>query len=242
MQRFLDNVSGTNKSDTIPERTYTKSSKSTTSTKVYKKYTKAWAKNTSPERSSRRRRFEPAAFVPNLPASSIRNESRERKRRRTPNTRRPKRQRQPPESSVTAPFTRTDRLRKRRKLGVSPSKESGESGGDGEGGEGGGGGGQEKLDGAAEAIDDEEYDDDLDLENPLHDYMDMVTMDRIINPAMSTTGQVMGMASWIKCLKEYGRCPITQQPIHPEDLTILTRVNFRKFNKKFNITTRLRKF
>jgi hypothetical protein len=72
--------------------------------------------------------------------------------------------------------------------------------------------------------------------------MDTITMDRIINPAMSPDGHVMGLASWIKCIKEYGRCPITFKKVHSEDLQILTRTNFSKFNEIFQITTRLRKF
>ena len=53
-------------------------------------------------------------------------------------------------------------------------------------------------------MEDEDYDDDLEVDNPLNGYMDVITMDRIISPAISPSGQVMGMASWVKCLKEYG--------------------------------------
>ena len=88
----------------------------------------------------------------------------------------------------------------------------------------------------------EEMADDLDSDNPLHGYMDIITMDRIVTPAISPEGQVMGKASWLKCLKEYGRCPITHKQIHPEELVVLTRTNFHKFNKLHRITKRLRKY
>ena len=92
------------------------------------------------------------------------------------------------------------------------------------------------------SVEDEDYDDDLEEDNPLNGYMDVITMDRIISPAISPGGHVMGMASWVKCLKEYGRCPITFHKVHPEDLQLLTFTNFPKFNDKHHITDRLRKY
>ena len=139
-------------------------------------------------------------------------------------------------SSATQPFTRTDRLRRRRKLELKRSSSS------------------DDVDSNADANDDDENDDDddenenehefddLEDDNPLIHYMDTITMERIITPAMSPDGHVMGLASWIKCLKEYRRCPITFKTVHPEELIILTKTNFSRHNRIFNITKRLRKF
>ena len=81
----------------------------------------------------------------------------------TPSTIQPSMKQQP---SSTEPFTRTDRLRRRRKLEIDAQGSDGSSNGS-------------------------DANDDLVDDNPLYDYMDTITMERIINPAMSPEGHVM---------------------------------------------------
>jgi len=176
----------------------------------------------SPKRRSKRKRYETASLVLSSQKGKFLLGSYQKSERRqiTPETIQPNlKKKDIIPANAFQPFTRTDRLRKRRKLELKRSGQVNE------------------MD-----MKEEEMADDLDSDNPLHGYMDIITMDRIVTPAISPEGQVMGKASWLKCLKEYGRCPITHKQIHPEELVVLTRTNFHKFNKLHRITKRLRKY
>ena len=180
--------------------------------------------------TNKRKRSERIDVASGVMASAARNRSRTNNRRHsTPNTIQP--------SNATEPFTRTERLRRRRRLELQASRSSSSSSSSSRSSSSSSSSASNSV-----SVEDEDYDDDLEEDNPLNGYMDVITMDRIISPAISPGGHVMGMASWVKCLKEYGRCPITFHKVHPEDLQLLTFTNFPKFNDKHHITDRLRKY
>jgi len=185
---------------------------------------------TNNNNNNKRRRSERIDVASGVMASAARNRSRTKNRRHpTPSTIQP--------SNATEPFTRTERLRRRRRLELQASRGSRRKSSSSSSSNNSSSNASNSL-----FVEDEDYDDDLEVDNPLNGYMDVITMDRIISPAISPSGQVMGMASWVKCLKEYGRCPITFHKVHPEDLQLLTYTNFPKFNKLHHITDRLRKY
>jgi hypothetical protein len=72
----------------------------------------------------------------------------------------------------------------------------------------------------------------LDADNPLPGVIDPVTLDPIVNPAMSPYGHVMGLATWRAVLAEQGKCPFTQQPLRPEQITVLTKANIERLRDR----------
>jgi hypothetical protein len=53
-----------------------------------------------------------------------------------------------------------------------------------------------------------------------------------MNPAMSPYGHVMGLATWRAVLAEQGKCPFTQQPLRPEQITVLTKANIERLRDR----------
>jgi hypothetical protein len=70
----------------------------------------------------------------------------------------------------------------------------------------------------------------LDEDNPLPDFMDPITLEPVIRPAISPFGHVMGAATWKAVLAESnGVCPFTKQPLKWEQCRMLTKHNIDAF-------------
>jgi len=82
-----------------------------------------------------------------------------------------------------------------------------------------------------EAVD--ETEEELRLLNPLPGYIDPITLEEVIRPAISPYGHVMGYASWIKCLEQTDSkknvCPITKKCLTKKDLVLLTHDNIADY-------------
>eukprot|EP00944_MAST-04C_sp_MAST-4C-sp1_P005827 g5827.t1 len=78
--------------------------------------------------------------------------------------------------------------------------------------------------------------DDLDLSdktnNPLHGKIDKITLDPIENPHMSPAGHVLGLQTWLMCIKRNKMCPFTKKILKKSDLIKLTMDNFRTYKSK----------
>ncbi|KAK4513904.1 Phosphomannomutase 1 [Mucor velutinosus] len=73
-------------------------------------------------------------------------------------------------------------------------------------------------------------------DNPLPGFIDPITLDEVIKPAISTYGHVMGYDSWVRCLTNWeGKkniCPLTKKPLSKRDLTVLTPDNIEAYRDK----------
>lgn len=76
----------------------------------------------------------------------------------------------------------------------------------------------------------EEYKPDDD--NPLPGFLDPITLEEVVNPAISPYGHVMGLATWRAVLAEHGRCPFTKKNLRVEQLSVLTKCNMDKFKDR----------
>ncbi|KAI8102867.1 hypothetical protein M9434_005659 [Picochlorum sp. BPE23] len=65
----------------------------------------------------------------------------------------------------------------------------------------------------------------VDSDNPLPDFMDPITLEPVIRPAISPYGHVMGAATWKAVLAEQGVCPFTKKPLKWEQCRMLTKAN-----------------
>jgi len=68
--------------------------------------------------------------------------------------------------------------------------------------------------------------------NPCADLIDPITLEPVVNPAISPYGHVMGMATWSACLSESDICPLTKMPLRTRDLVVLTHNNIERFRDK----------
>lgn len=68
-------------------------------------------------------------------------------------------------------------------------------------------------------------------ENPLPGFVDPITLEEVIRPAISPYGHVMSYKSWVRCLAGEPKniCPITKQPLTHRQLVILTFENIKEF-------------
>ncbi|OAD07796.1 Homeodomain-like DNA binding domain-containing transcription factor [Mucor lusitanicus CBS 277.49] len=70
-------------------------------------------------------------------------------------------------------------------------------------------------------------------ENPLPGFIDPITLDEVIKPAISTYGHVMG---WVRCLTNWeGKkniCPLTKKRLTKRDLIVLTPDNIEAYRDK----------
>ncbi|KAI9477805.1 MAG: hypothetical protein EXX96DRAFT_568280 [Benjaminiella poitrasii] len=82
----------------------------------------------------------------------------------------------------------------------------------------------------------EESEDERDPENPLPGFVDPITLDEVVKPAISIYGHVMGYDSWVRCLTNWeGKkniCPLTKKPLTKRDLVILTHENIEEYRDK----------
>ena len=72
----------------------------------------------------------------------------------------------------------------------------------------------------------------VDESNPCPELIDPITLDPVVNPAISPYGHVMGLATWTACLSEQGICPFTKQPLRTRDLVVLSHMNYERFKDK----------
>ncbi|EFJ45729.1 hypothetical protein VOLCADRAFT_93895 [Volvox carteri f. nagariensis] len=69
-------------------------------------------------------------------------------------------------------------------------------------------------------------------DNPLPGFLDPITLEPVVNPAISPYGHVMGLATWKAVLAENRRCPFTKQPLKVEALTVLTKNNIERYRSR----------
>lgn len=65
-------------------------------------------------------------------------------------------------------------------------------------------------------------------ENPLPDFIDVITQLRVVRPAISPYGHVLSYDTWLRCLcsgERKNTCPFTNQPLHKRQLVMLTTEN-----------------
>ncbi|KAI9361513.1 hypothetical protein BD770DRAFT_383558 [Pilaira anomala] len=71
---------------------------------------------------------------------------------------------------------------------------------------------------------------------PLPGFIDPITLEQVIKPAISKYGHVMGYDSWIRCLNNWeGKkniCPLTKKSLTKRDLVILTLDNMTEYKDK----------
>jgi len=72
----------------------------------------------------------------------------------------------------------------------------------------------------------------MDEDNPLPKFIDPITLEPVVNPAISPYGHVMGLATWRAVLAEQKRCPFTKNPLGPEQLTVLTKNNIERYRDR----------
>lgn len=87
-----------------------------------------------------------------------------------------------------------------------------------------------KVKSASEDADSDEEDRKR-YENPLPGFVDPITLEEVIRPAISPYGHVMSYKSWVRCLAGEPKniCPITKQPLTHRQLVILTFENIKEF-------------
>jgi len=84
------------------------------------------------------------------------------------------------------------------------------------------------------SVQDEETVENKRYENPLPGYMDPITLEEVVQPAISPYGHVMGYQTWLNCLLQEPKntCPITKRPLHKRELVILTFENIDQYRDK----------
>ena len=83
---------------------------------------------------------------------------------------------------------------------------------------------------AGETIDDLNKTDESN--NPLYGKIDKITLDPIENPHMSPAGHVLGLQTWLMCIKRNKLCPFTKKRLKKTDLIRLTKENFDNYRSK----------
>lgn len=75
----------------------------------------------------------------------------------------------------------------------------------------------------------------IEYENPLPGFIDPITLEEVIRPAISPYGHVMSYNSWLRCLSAEGCkniCPLTKRALRKRELTILTFDNIEEYRDK----------
>ncbi|KAJ3223869.1 hypothetical protein HK099_000589 [Clydaea vesicula] len=71
--------------------------------------------------------------------------------------------------------------------------------------------------------------------NPLPGFIDPITLDEVIKPAISPFGHVMSYESWTRCLSDPDRkniCPLTKKSLTKRELVVLTHENIEEYRDK----------
>lgn len=72
----------------------------------------------------------------------------------------------------------------------------------------------------------------LEDDNPLPEYLDPITLQPVVVPALSPYGHVAGYYTWTQTLRESGgKCPFTKLPLSIERLIKLTKQNFQLYKE-----------
>jgi len=79
---------------------------------------------------------------------------------------------------------------------------------------------------------DKNVDDEANVDNPLPGFIDPITLEPVVNPAISPYGHVMGIATWRAVLDEQGKCPFTKQELSMMKIKTLTKTNIESFRDK----------
>ncbi|KAF0384656.1 Homeodomain-like DNA binding domain-containing transcription factor [Gigaspora margarita] len=77
--------------------------------------------------------------------------------------------------------------------------------------------------------------DEIEDENPLPGFIDPITLEEVVKPAISPYGHVMGYDSWVRCLSSEPKkniCPLTKKPLTKRELVILTMDNIEQYRSK----------
>jgi hypothetical protein len=72
----------------------------------------------------------------------------------------------------------------------------------------------------------------MEEENLLPGFIDPVTLEPVVCPAIAPSGHVMGLATWHAVLAEAPRCPFTKVPLRREQLVVLTAHNIDKYRER----------
>ncbi|KAK9846986.1 hypothetical protein WJX84_000674 [Apatococcus fuscideae] len=75
----------------------------------------------------------------------------------------------------------------------------------------------------------------VDDSNPLPDFIDPITLDPVIAPAISPYGHVMGIATWKAVLAEHQHCPFTKNPLSWEQCKVLTKHNIDRYQDRIKL-------
>ncbi|CAI2184901.1 837_t:CDS:10 [Funneliformis geosporum] len=84
-------------------------------------------------------------------------------------------------------------------------------------------------------------DDDVEDDNPLPGFIDPITLEAVVKPAISPYGHVMGYDSWVRCLSSEAKkniCPLTKKPLTKRELVILTKDNIDQYRFDFAMSIR----
>ncbi|KAI7849564.1 hypothetical protein BDC45DRAFT_520284 [Circinella umbellata] len=72
--------------------------------------------------------------------------------------------------------------------------------------------------------------------NPLPGFIDPITLEEVLKPAISKYGHVMGYDSWVRCLTSWeGKrniCPLTKKPLTKRDLVVLDFDNIEEYRSR----------
>lgn len=74
--------------------------------------------------------------------------------------------------------------------------------------------------------------------NPLPGFLDVITNNELIEPAISPFGHVLSYSTWLKCLSAEPKntCPFTKKLIKKRDLVVLTWENVDRYRDKIDRT------
>lgn len=79
---------------------------------------------------------------------------------------------------------------------------------------------------------DKNVDEIANVDNPLPGFIDPITLEPVVNPAISPFGHVMGVATWRAVLDEQGKCPFTKKDLKMMHIKTLTETNFEQYKDK----------
>mmetsp|Transcript_7626 Transcript_7626/g.9454 ORF Transcript_7626/g.9454 Transcript_7626/m.9454 type:complete len:193 (-) Transcript_7626:53-631(-) len=71
--------------------------------------------------------------------------------------------------------------------------------------------------------------------NPLPGFIDTITLEEVVHPAISPYGHVLGKETWSRCLSQEGSrniCPFTKRTLHIRDLELITWDNIEEYRHK----------
>jgi len=80
----------------------------------------------------------------------------------------------------------------------------------------------------------EEEEEDTNAENPLPGFIDPISLEEVVKPAISPHGHVMGYSNWVRCLTQNPKniCPFTKKTVKKRDLIVLTWENIEQYRDK----------